>query len=129
MALILIIDDSYTARRTIGKTLKNEGYETMEAANGREGLEVAAANKPDCILLDLIMPEVDGFEVLRSLRALGSETPVIVLTADIQKIVREECLDLGATAFINKPPTRNELSNTIRKALDPRERVSNGLDS
>ena len=129
MALILIVDDSLTMRRAIRKIVKAEGHDTLEAPDGREGLEIAATHTPDCILLDLIMPEVDGLEVLKALRERGSKIPVIVLTADIQEIVRKECLELGATAFINKPLIGIKLLDTIQKALGFKEEVSNELDT
>ena len=129
MALILIVEDSSTMRKAIRKIVKAEGHDTLEAPDGREGLEIAATHAPDCILLDLIMPEVDGLEVLKALRERGSKIPVIVLTADIQEIVRKECLELGATAFINKPLIGNKLLDTIQKALGFKEEVSNEPDT
>ncbi len=117
MALILIIDDSSITRKAIRKVVKAAGYEAIEAADGKEGL-VATAQKPDCIVLDLIMPVVGGIEVLKALRNRKSKIPVIVLSADIQEIVREECLELGAKAFINKPMIRHDLNDAIKKVLD-----------
>lgn len=128
MALILIIDDSSTTRKAILQIVKADGYEALTAVNGREGLEIIAATPPDCIILDLIMPDVDGFEVLKALREQRSKIPVIVLTADIQKIVRQECLELGAADFINKPMIKKELSDKIRKSLGFEEEVSNETD-
>jgi len=125
MALILIVDDSSTMRKAIAKVLKEDGHNTLAVADGRKGLEFAAIHAPDCILLDLIMPEVDGLGVLKALREQGSKIPVIVLTADIQEIVRKECLDLGATAFINKPMIGPELLKTIRKVLGLKEETTN----
>ena len=121
MALILIVEDSSTMRKAIRKIVKAEGHDTLEAPDGREGLEIAATHAPDCILLDLIMPEVDGLEVLKALRERGSKIPVIVLTADIQEIVRKECLELGATAFINKPLIGSRLLDTIQEVLGFKE--------
>ncbi len=128
MALILTIDDSSTTRMAIRKIVKAEGHDVMEATNGREGLEIVANHTPDCIVLDLIMPEVEGMEVLKVLYERGSKIPVIILTADIQEIVREECLEMGATAFISKPMKVEELINEIRRILDFKKEVSNGPD-
>ena len=116
MALVLIIDDSMTTRG-LRRLVKGEGHETLEAADGQKGLELADAHGPDCIVLDLIMPVMGGLEVLEALRDKGSKIPVIVLSADIQEIVREDCLKLGANAFINKPHIRNELLGTINNVL------------
>ncbi len=117
MALILIIEDSSSTRKAIRKVVKAAGYDSIEAADGKEGL-IATAQKPDCIVLDLIMPNVGGIEVLKALRNRKSKIPVIVLSADIQEIVREECFELGAKAFMNKPMIRHELHSKIKKVLD-----------
>lgn len=103
MAQILVIDDSIYQRGQIRRALEPEGHELLEATNGREGLEMVDTSRPDCILLDLIMPETSGLEVLQILHDQRSNVPVIVLTADIQERTRQQCLELGATAFINKP--------------------------
>ena len=118
MARILIIEDSGFARRTIGKILRDGGHEPLEADGGHEGLDKAEKYEPDCISLDLLMPEVDGFDVLSVLRDKGLDIPTIVLSADIQGSTRERCFDLGAFDFINKPPKADELLRAIQKALD-----------
>ena len=114
VANIVIIDDSNFQRKIITKFVKAEGHETFEGANGKIGLELIATHKPDTILCDLVMPEVDGFEVLRTLQEQGSKIPVIILTADIQAPVREQCMQLGATKFLNKPFNQSQM----REALD-----------
>ncbi len=129
MALILIIDDSSTTRNVIRKLVKKDGHETLEAADGQKGLEIVSDNKPDCIVLDLIMPEIDGFGVLKTLRNRDSKIPVIILSADIQEIVRKECLELGASAFINKPLIKRELRKTISKVLGLEKENSNDVDT
>ncbi|MBW4680167.1 MAG: response regulator [Microcoleus vaginatus WJT46-NPBG5] len=122
MTLILIIEDAWFTRRAIGKILQQSGYETLEAENGREGLEIAAS-RPDIdgILLDLLMPEVDGWGVLKALREKQSRLPVIVLTADIQESTRQQCLELGAFTVINKPPKPEELRQVLQTALSASE--------
>ncbi|KMP11303.1 histidine kinase [Candidatus Nitromaritima sp. SCGC AAA799-C22] len=118
MALIITIEDSKFQRRRIVEALESGGYEVLEAANGKTGLEALATRTPDCIVLDLIMPEMDGLEFLKTLREQGLDIPVIVYSSDIQKPVREECLELGAKCFLNKPVNKEELLETIKKALD-----------
>ena len=120
MARILIVDDSWFARSAIGKILKADGHEVLEAANGHEAVKMAVSNSPDCIVLDLLMPEMDGFEVLKALKAKGSTIPVVVLTSDIQETTREECIRLGAVGFINKPPKNGELDSVIREVIAPK---------
>jgi CheY-like chemotaxis protein len=99
--------------------LKEAGHETVEAANGREGLELACALRPDCILSDLLMPEMDGIGLLTALNERNLRLPVIVLTADIQETKRRQCLALGAAAFIAKPPQKTELLGLLSRILEP----------
>lgn len=119
MARILIIEDSFLSRRTIAKILSND-HEIIEATNGAEGLEFAAQKSPDCIVLDLLMPDMDGREVLQHLRQQGSTIPVIVVTADIQRSSRQDCLALGAITVIAKLPDPDQLKNAIAVALESR---------
>lgn len=118
MALILIIDDSSFQRGRISEAIKAEGYDVLEASNGREGLEILTSRAPDCIMMDLTMPQMDGFAVLKALQERKCSIPKIVLTADIQATTRKECLDLGACAFINKPIDRIDLRSALKKAFD-----------
>ena len=117
MSLILIIDDSSFTRKALAKMVKEQGYETVEASDGREGIEMAATRSPDCILIDLIMPEMGGLEVLEALRDQESKIPRIVITADIQESVRQQCLEGGALAVLNKPPKKDELQDILANAL------------
>ena len=117
MALILIVDDSSFTRKRVASMIRAEGYETLEASDGRQGLEMTATHSPDCIVIDLIMPEMDGLELLELLHDQGSKIPRIVITADIQESARQQCLERGALAVLNKPPRKDELQNTLAKAL------------
>lgn len=117
MTRILIIDDSLFQRRIISAPLKAEGYEVLEAVNGKDGLEKIIIEKPDLILLDILMPEKDGFEVLKELQEAQNTIPVIMLTSDVQDSTREECLKHGAKAFVNKPVKSEDLIPIIRSSL------------
>ena len=117
MARILTIDDSSFQRMKVRAILKAEGHEVLEAENGRDGLDMIRFQAPDCVLLDLIMPELEGIGVLHALRELKTEMPVIIVTADVQRTAREECFQLGVFGFINKPMERNELCEKINQAL------------
>ena len=121
MASILIIDDSSFMRRGIRRIVIAEGHQITEADNGREGLNALVTHTPDCILMDLIMPEMGGLEVLKTLQEQGSNIPVIMLTADIQKSSRQKCLNLGAAAFLTKPINEDELRSTLKKTLSTAE--------
>lgn len=118
MALILIVEDALFSRRMLGKILKSQGHQILEATNGYEGLNLARERSPDCILLDLLMPEISGIEVIEQLNAQRLFIPVIVITADIQETSRQHCMELGAVAVVNKPPKPNVLQAAIAKALN-----------
>ncbi|TAJ45196.1 response regulator [Methanofollis fontis] len=117
MTRILIIDDSSFQRKIISTILSGDGHETIFAPDGTEGLRLLVDAAPDLLVLDLLMPGVDGLEVLRLMRQDSICTPVIVLTADIQDSTREQCSALGARAFINKPVKRDELLSAVREVL------------
>ncbi|MFC1975107.1 response regulator transcription factor [Chloroflexota bacterium] len=121
MALILIIDDSSYQRRLIRKFIEIQGHQTIEATNGNEGLEMIDTHAPDCILLDLIMPEASGFELLETLQKQNSKIPAVVVTADVQASTHKQCLDLGAAAVVNKPVDSKQLRKTIEQILGPEE--------
>lgn len=103
MATILIIDDSRFTRSNIAKTLRNNHYEVIEADNGVMGLDMIIKHAPDFVITDLLMPEMDGFELLENLRSRGIAVPVIVMSADIQETTRRRILELGAKTLLNKP--------------------------
>lgn len=103
MNKILIIDDSLFQRRSIRKILSQCPYEIQEATNGREGLEMLKSYQPDCVILDILMPDMDGLAFLAAAQQQGEKTPIVVLTADIQETTRRECQRLGAAAIEYKP--------------------------
>lgn len=117
MALVLIVEDSSFMRRALSKALQADGHVTLEAVNGYEALEKAVTDAPDCILLDLLMPDCNGWEVLRILQEQGSKIPVIVVTSDIQETVRQQCLQQGAVTVINKPFNIDELRHAVAVAV------------
>lgn len=117
MALILVIDDSSYQRRVICDMVRDAGYETLEAADGQDGLDKIASDGPTCALVDLLMPQKGGLELLESLKAQGSSIPIIILMADNQESVRHKCLQLGATTVVSKPVDAAELIPAIGKAL------------
>lgn len=103
MPKVLVIDDSRYTRIAIVRFLAANGFEMLEADNGMLGLETVSREKPDAIITDLLMPEMDGYELLERLQADGNTTPVIVITADIQDSTREKIMQRGARAVMNKP--------------------------
>jgi len=123
---ILIVDDEDRMRRFIRLNLEYDGFEVVEAANGREALDKVRETLPDLVLLDVMMPDRDGFEVLRILREI-SDVPVIMLTAkgEEEDIVRG--LELGADDYITKPFSTRELVSRIKAVLRRTEAVRGSL--
>jgi putative nucleotidyltransferase with HDIG domain len=113
---ILIVDDEPSGRETLAALLKPQGYQLAFAANGAEALALVAAQDPDLILLDVMMPELDGFEVCRRLRATPAvaEIPIILLTALDDRESRLQGIEAGADDFVSKPFDRAELRARIR---------------
>ncbi len=117
MALILIVDDSHYQRKVIRKMLEPEGYEVLEAANGLSAMQVTLAKSPDCVLVDKLMPELDGEKYLQFIKQRNIKVPVIVVTADIQETTYNQCINLGAFSVVNKPLQAEKLKDIIQKAL------------
>ena len=121
MARILIVEDAKLTRRMLSKILRQEGHEVLEASGGLQGLELAMIHSPDCIFLDLLMPDLDGLEFLQILRDECLKIPVVVITADIQETTREECLKLGAVAVMRKVLKPDTLRQGIQIAFGGKE--------
>jgi two-component system chemotaxis response regulator CheY len=117
MAKILIVDDSGLSRRTLRKILEPAGHEIIEAAEGILAIERYFLDRPDLVLLDLNMTGMYGMDVLNKLREMDPEARVIVASADIQRSTREMAQSGGACAFITKPFTSEQVSNTVNQAL------------
>lgn len=116
------MEDDPTSVKLLNFRLKSLGHEVLCATNGREALETAAREKPDLILLDVMMPVMDGFQVLRKLKS-QEETkniPVIMLTAKVQEKDVVVGLETGAVDYITKPFSFAELIARVNRALAPR---------
>jgi two-component system, chemotaxis family, chemotaxis protein CheY len=114
---ILVVDDSGMARRGSRRILEGAGYTVVEAEDGMAALERYFIDKPDLVLLDLVMKGMYGIEVLTKLRALDGEARVIVLSADIQTSSRDMVGDAGAVGFLNKPVAPDDLIAAVRSAI------------
>jgi DNA-binding response OmpR family regulator len=116
-ATILIVEDEFAVARGIQYALQQEGYTVTVARSGEEGLEVAGAQAPDLVVLDVRLPGMDGFEVLRRLRAQGSKAPVLVLTARDDEVDKVIGLELGADDYLTKPFGLRELMSRIKALI------------
>jgi len=117
---ILVVDDNRINRLKLGRALKTEGYEVLEAAGGREALEILQSETVDLVLLDLLMPEVDGFQVLEQMKSDQNTglIPVIMVTAVDEKEDVNKCLSIGAVDYITKPFDPVVLTERVRCCLD-----------
>jgi len=120
---ILIIDDDAFIRRPLEFILREEGFAPVTAVDGEDGLAKLEGEKPDLIVLDLMMPGLDGFEVCRRVRTdpRFSSIPVILLTAKGQESDSERGLAAGATEFMSKPYSPSELLRRVREILSEGE--------
>ena len=119
MKKILIADDRSEVVELVKVTLEGEGYRTIDASDGREALEKIRKEKPDLILLDIIMPKMDGFEVLSEAKEdlQTKDIPIIMLTAKGQKLDEDKCRRLGAADYIIKPFSPSHLLRKIEEIM------------
>ncbi len=114
---ILIVDDSSSMRQMVKFTLVEEGHEVYEADNGKNGISKLEAAEPELIITDINMPEMDGIEFIKQVRANAQYkfTPIIVLTTESEQAKQDEGKKAGATAWLIKPFTPEKLIETVKK--------------
>ena len=119
MKQIMIVDDSPTDAHLLQKMLEKNGYQTLTAGNGNEGIEVARLLRPDLILMDVVMPGLNGFQATRELSSNPetSSIPVIIVTRKDQKVDRVWGIRQGARDYITKPVSEGDLLSLINEAL------------
>jgi two-component system, chemotaxis family, chemotaxis protein CheY len=117
MAKILIVDDAEFLRMRISKMLIGDGYEVVEAENGAIAVEKYKEGKPDVVLMDITMPEMDGLTALKQIRAFDPKARVVMLTALGQESVVLEAIKSGARDFVVKPFERERVLSAITKLL------------
>ena len=116
-ARLLVVDDEATILELLSGSLRLAGFEVTTAASGAEAVRAAASSRPDLVLLDVMMPDGDGFEVLRRIRSGGAEVPVIFLTARDEEPDRVTGFAVGGDDYVTKPFSLNELLGRIRAVL------------
>jgi DNA-binding response OmpR family regulator len=114
--VILVVDDKINVRQMLSDYLEGQGFRVVTAENGRTALFTARHEKPDLILLDVMMPEMDGYEFIRAYRK-ESDTPIILLTAKIEELDKVIGLELGADDYVTKPFGMAELVARVRAVL------------
>jgi CheY-like chemotaxis protein len=111
---VLVVDDQQKVLRFIEIDLRFRGFEVITTTSGEEALQLIRSARPDIMLLDILMPEMDGFEVLRQLRAF-SQLPVIAFSSSVAN--HDEAMQLGANAFVSKPFKADDMVNKIYTCL------------
>jgi len=116
---ILVIDDEPELVKVITIRFKASGYEVIPASDGQEGVDKAQEFSPDMILLDIIMPKIDGYEVCKTLKTnpKTKNTPIVIFTASGQRDLEKRCMAVGADAVIKKPFETTELLELVNKFL------------
>ena len=117
MNRILVVEDEPALLRGLKDNLRLESYEVLTAADGEQGYALATEQKPDLIILDLMLPKMSGYEICRKLRSQGVATPILILTARGEEADRVLGLDLGADDYVTKPFSIRELLARVRALL------------
>ena len=115
---LLLVDDSGLARRSMRAILEDDGFDVVEAEDGMVALEKYFVEKPDVVMLDLVMKGMYGLDVLAKLRELDPAARVVVVSADVQSSSQERVQAAGASGFINKPIDRAHLIQVVRSVLE-----------
>ncbi|MCB0322360.1 MAG: response regulator [Bdellovibrionales bacterium] len=117
MSRVLVIDDSDYVRNFMKDVLTDAGFEVVEAENGTQGLLRFEQSNPDCVLLDVLMPDIDGLEVLKRIRATALKIPVLLMTGDDPGWARRTCESYGATGFLSKTLYADKLVETVEEVI------------
>jgi FixJ family two-component response regulator len=114
LAMIAVLDDEDSVRNAVVRVLRASGFSARGFASGDEFLRIWQFDRPDCLVLDLQMPDMSGTEVQQALNAAGAKLPVIIVTAHDSPRIREESMRLGAVAYLCKPVDIGELLQAVR---------------
>lgn len=117
MAKILIVDDSTMSRGMLRRILQPDGHEILEAKDGLTAIETYFIQKPDLVLLDMAMPDMQGTDVLEKLRDLDGKARVVMATADLQEMTRAYVMAAGAMGYLTKPYNSTTVLDTVDRVL------------
>ena len=123
MKTILIVEDNEKNMKLARDVLQAKGYATLEAVNGEDGVRLALAHKPDMVLMDIQLPDINGVEAFRRIRANAdtASVPVVAFTASVTPMDRHRITDAGFDGFIGKPVNLKEFLDTVRITLEGRK--------
>ncbi|HBI03004.1 MAG TPA: two-component system response regulator [Paenibacillaceae bacterium] len=114
---VLVVDDQYGIRVLLYEVFGKEGYDTFQAANGKQALEIVVDESPDMVILDMKIPGMDGLEILKEIKKINKEIKVIMMTAYGELDMIKEATDLGAITHFTKPFDIDELRMAVNKQL------------
>nr|WP_096156332.1 MULTISPECIES: response regulator [Bacillus] len=114
---LLIVDDQFGIRILLNEVFSKEGYQTFQAANGYQALDIVEKHSPDLVLLDMKIPGMDGIEILKRLKAINKDIQVIIMTAYGELDMIQESKDLGAITHFAKPFDIDEIREAVRKYM------------
>jgi DNA-binding response OmpR family regulator len=112
---VLVVDDEPEIVQFVTSALQDEGFEVVSAANGRQAVDAAARDRPDLVVLDMMLPRLDGQQVAQGIRRLHGDIPILLVTADGQ--VRDKAQRVGAFAFLSKPFDVDDLLKLVQRRL------------
>src|SRR6185369_2136853 len=124
---VMVVDDSAMSRRSLKRILESANYDVIEADDGMAALEKYFLEKPDLVMLDMLMKGMYGLEVLSKLLEMDKDARVVIVSADIQNSTREMAKEAGALEFINKPFAAESVLNIVTRILSEETRP-NGID-
>ncbi|HLS88869.1 MAG TPA: response regulator [Sphingobacteriaceae bacterium] len=117
MALVLVVDDAQFMRMRLRKLLEEEGHQVIEAGDGEQAVEAYSTNKPDLVLMDITMPNMDGLTALKTIKSQFPEAKVVMCSSLGQKSAVLEAIKAGARDFIVKPFEAERVQNVVRKQV------------
>ena len=117
MSTVLVIDDIDFTRETICTILTRNGFEVLQAVNGKDGLDEFKRNDPDLVLTDILMPEMEGLETIKTIKRLKPETPIIAITGSTNSPFLQIAMQFGASTGIFKPFKQDELLKVVNKYI------------
>ena len=118
MKKVLIVDDSAFTRSIHSQIIASAGYQTLEAACGTEALAAFEKEKPDLVVIDLLMPDMDGMDAIRKILKINAHARIVVCSVDRQRYRRKEAKEIGAVGFVNKPINADEMLELLSDILE-----------
>lgn len=121
---ILLIEDESVLRMTFKYLLEEEGYCVCEASNGREGLDIFSRTHPDLVITDMLMPELDGFETIKRIRAIAPDVPIIAMSAAFDERAMKRPMEDGPYCCVRKPIDKFVLFDIVKAIIEPEPSVA-----